>query len=152
MNTIARNIAAVLVGAIVGSLVNIGLIIVGSSIIPAPEGVDVTNAESIAAAMDQFQVHHFIFPFLAHALGTLVGAVCAYVIAARNKQIFAYAIGALFLLGGIANSFMIPAPTWFIVLDILAAYIPMAWLGIQIGSKINIGGGTGNSEAEESQP
>ena len=151
MNNIARNIAAVLVGAIVGSLVNIGLILLGSSIIPAPEGVDVTNAESIAASIDRFQVQHFVFPYLAHALGTLVGAVCAFVIAARNKQIFAYAIGVLFLAGGIANSFAIPAPTWFIVLDIVAAYIPMAWLGIQIGSKINIGGGTSDSGAEQGQ-
>ncbi|NKB32853.1 MAG: hypothetical protein GKR91_07120 [Pseudomonadales bacterium] len=151
MNDIVRNIAAVLVGAIVGSLINIGLIIVGSSIIPAPEGVDVMNAESIAAALDQFQVQHFIFPFLAHALGTLVGAVCAFLIAARNKQIFAYAIGALFLVGGIANSFMIPAPTWFIALDIVAAYIPMAWLAIQIGSKFDPRGSDKNPGAEEGQ-
>jgi hypothetical protein len=32
---------------------------------------------------------------------------------------------------------MIPAPTWFIALDLLAAYIPMAWLGIQIGTRLN---------------
>ncbi len=148
MESIARNIAAILIGAIVGSLVNIGLILVGSSIIPAPAGVDVTNAESIAAAMDQFQVQHFIFPFLAHSLGTLVGAVIAYLVAARNKKIFAYAIGVLFLIGGIANSVMIPAPTWFIVLDILAAYLPMAWLGIQIASMINFGGAADSDSAQ----
>ena len=143
MESIARNIAAILIGAIVGSLVNIGLILVGSSIIPAPAGVDVTNAE-----MDQFQVQHFIFPFLAHSLGTLVGAVIAYLVAARNKKIFAYAIGVLFLIGGIANSVMIPAPTWFIVLDILAAYLPMAWLGIQIASMINFGGAADSDSAQ----
>jgi len=147
MNTIAWNIAAVLIGAIVGSIVNLGLIILGSSIIPAPAGVDVTNAESIAASIDQFQIQHFIFPFLAHALGTLVGAVIAYVVAARNKQIFAYAIGGLFLLGGILNSFAIPAPVWFIALDIIAAYIPMAWLAIQLSSKINIGQATDTSDS-----
>jgi hypothetical protein len=139
MNTLARNIGAVLIGAIVGSLVNIGLIILGSSIVPPPEGVDVTNAESIAAAMDQFRVQHFVFPFLAHALGTLVGAIIAFVIAARNKAIFAYAVGALFLVGGIMNSFMIPAPVWFIAVDIVAAYLPMAWLGILIAPKIQGG-------------
>lgn len=136
MNAIARNIIAVLGGAILGSLVNIGLIMAGSSIIAAPAGVDVTNAESIAANIDQFQVQHFIFPFLAHALGTLVGAILAFIIAARNKAIFAYAIGGLFLLGGIMNSFMIPAPTWFIVFDILVAYLPMAWLATKLGPKI----------------
>jgi hypothetical protein len=33
---------------------------------------------------------------------------------------------------------MIPAPTWFIALDLLAAYLPMAWLGIQIGDRKGI--------------
>ena len=35
-----------------------------------------------------------------------------------------------------AASFMIPAPTWFIALDLLAAYIPMAWLGIRMGTHL----------------
>jgi hypothetical protein len=75
-------------------------------------------------------------PFLAHALGTLVGAVAAYLIAATYKARFAYAIGAIFLCGGIAASVMIPAPVWFIALDLLAAYLPMAWLGIQLAARI----------------
>jgi len=58
----------------------------------------------------------------------------AYLIAASYKAQIAYAIGAVFLCGGVAASFMIPAPTWFIALDLLAAYLPMAWLGIQIGT------------------
>jgi hypothetical protein len=45
-------------------------------------------------------------------------------------------IGVVFLCGGVAASFMIPAPAWFIALDLLAAYLPMAWLGIQMGSRI----------------
>jgi prolipoprotein diacylglyceryltransferase len=31
---------------------------------------------------------------------------------------------------------MILAPAWFIALDLLAAYLPMAWLGIRIGTWI----------------
>lgn len=30
----------------------------------------------------------------------------------------------------------IPAPTWFIALDLLAAYLPMAWLGIHLGTRL----------------
>jgi len=51
-------------------------------------------------------------------------------------------VGALFLAGGIAASFMIPAPTWFIVLDLVGAYIPMAWLGARIGSRLLSKSGT----------
>ena len=53
----------------------------------------------------------------------------------------AYAIGAFFLLGGVAASFMIPAPGWFIALDLLAAYIPMAWLAVRTGARFRQGTG-----------
>ena len=84
--------------------------------------------------MHLFEPRHFIMPFLAHALGTLAGALAAYLIAATYKAQMAYVIGAIFLCGGVAASYMIPAPTWFIALDLVAAYLPMAWLGIQIGT------------------
>jgi hypothetical protein len=87
-------------------------------------------------------------PFLAHAVGTLAGALAAYLIAARYKAQIAYVIGAVFLCGGVAACFMIPAPAWFMALDVLAAYLPMAWLGIQIGTRMNQGKMTArNSEA-----
>ena len=129
MHPIVRNILAVITGIIVGSAVNMGLIMVSGSIIPPPEGVDPTDLESLKASMHLFEAKHFIFPFLAHALGTLAGSFLAALIAASHKMKFALAIGVFFLLGGIANTFMLPSPTWFTILDLVAAYIPMAWLG-----------------------
>jgi cell division protein FtsX len=79
------------------------------------------------------QPKNFVFPFLAHALGTLVGALTAHLIAASHRSVFAYTIGVLNLVGGIAASFMIPAPTWFIAVDLLVAYLPMAWLASKLG-------------------
>jgi hypothetical protein len=75
-------------------------------------------------------------PFLAHAVGTLAGALVAYLVAATYKAPLAYLIGALFLCGGVAASFMIPAPAWFIALDLVVAYLPMAWLAIQLGARL----------------
>ena len=45
-------------------------------------------------------------------------------------------IGVLFLVGGIIVNFILPGPTWFAVLDILIAYIPMAWIGGKLAEKI----------------
>ena len=78
-------------------------------------------------------------PFLAHAVGTFVGALAGSVLAASHRSIVAYAIGTVFLGGGIAASFMIPAPTWFIVLDLAAAYLPMAWLGLTLADRLKPG-------------
>ncbi|MCE9596389.1 MAG: hypothetical protein K8S54_00325 [Spirochaetia bacterium] len=133
---IFRNILSVLAGAVAGSIVNMGLIIAGGSVIPLPAGVDPSDAESLRAAMPLFQPEHFIFPFLAHALGTFAGAGVAALVAATHKLKFALVIGALFLAGGIANTFMLPAPAWFVVLD-LAAYLPAAYLaGKVLQSKV----------------
>lgn len=137
MNPIIRNTLAVIVGFVAGSVVNMALVVTGPKIIPPPAGVDLSKAESIAASIHLFEPKHFVFPFLAHALGALTGALVAYLIAASYRAIFAWVIGVLFLAGGIAASFMIPAPKWFIALDLLVAYLPMAWLAICLGRRIS---------------
>lgn len=134
MNPVVRNILAVVIGLVVGSGFNMGLVIVGSSIIPAPAGVDVSDPDSISAAIDLFEARHFIFPFLAHAIGTFAGAFVALMVSG-NRTVTAWIVGGLFLVGGIMAANMIPAPTWFIALDLVAAYLPMAWLAIWLSGR-----------------
>ncbi len=129
MNPLVRNVIAVVAGLVFGSAVNMGLIMVSGSIIPLPAGVDPSDMESLKASMHLFEAKHFLFPFLAHALGTLAGAWLAALIAVRHKMKIAIGIGAFFMLGGIMNVFMLPSPAWFIALDLIGAYIPMGLLG-----------------------
>ena len=128
MNNIIRNISAIIVGIVFGSIVNMGIIMISGSIIPPPEGVNAADMESIKASMHLYQPIHFLFPFLAHAIGTFVGALLAALIAGTHKMKFALGIGAFFLIGGITSYFMISSPVWFGIVDILGAYIPMAWI------------------------
>ena len=139
MPNLLRNVLAVLAGIVIGGIVNMGLITLSPSIVPPPAGVDVTNPESLSASIHLFGPRHFVMPFLAHALGTLAGALAAYLIAVTHRARAAYVVGAFFLLGGVAASFMIPAPKWFIALDLVVAYLPMAWLAIQIGARMTAG-------------
>ncbi|HVK40216.1 MAG TPA: hypothetical protein VNA88_16920 [Candidatus Kapabacteria bacterium] len=135
MNRTVRIILAVVGGIVAGSIVNMGLIQLGSQMIPAPAGVDITTTEGLRAAMGLFEPRHFIFPFLAHALGTLFGAFVATWIAGDGGRLPAYIVGGFFLLGGIASAFMIPAPAWFIAVDLIVAYIPMALLGAKLAPR-----------------
>ena len=139
MIAILRNIVGLLGGLVLGGLVNMGLIMVGPSIIPPPPGVDVTNSESIAASIHLFEAKHFIVPFVAHALGTLVGAMAAFFIAASYRPQIAYLVGVVFLLGGIWASTIIPAPTWFIGVDLVLAYLPMAWISAKLAGRFMSG-------------
>ena len=132
MNPVVKNLLAVVAGLFIGGIVNMGLILISGSVIPPPEGADVTTTEGLKASMHLFEPRHFIFPFLAHALGTLVGAFVASKIAASHKKIFALTIGGFFLVGGIINAISLPAPSWFIGLDLVVAYIPMAWIGYKL--------------------
>lgn len=131
MNPILKNVLAVIVGWFGGSIINMGLIQIGSSVFPL-NGVDPNNMEQLAAAMSTAAPIYFLFPFLAHALGTLVGAAIAGLIAATHKMKFSLVIGGLFFIGGVMVNYMIPGPLWFTALDILVAYIPMAYLGGRI--------------------
>ena len=135
MNKIVRNVLAVITGIILGSAVNMGIINLQGYFIALPEGVDVTNTESLQSSMHLFGPKHFIFPFLAHAIGTLAGAYLSARIAASHKMKFALGIGIFFLIGGISMVFMIPSPIWFAILDLSVAYIPMGWLSGRLATK-----------------
>lgn len=136
MPAIRRNILALVLGIVVGGVVNMSLVMLGPSVIPPPPGVDVNTAEGLAKGIHLFEAKHFVFPFLAHALGTLAGALVAFLLARSHGVALAHVVGVLTLAGGVAAAFMIPAPKWFIALDLVAAYIPMAWLATVIGRRI----------------
>jgi hypothetical protein len=135
MKNVLRNILAVVLGLVVGSCVNMGLIILGSKLIAPPLGADTTTMAGLKASIHLFTPLHFLFPFLAHALGTLAGAALAATVAATPPTALAYVIGCAFFAGGLINCFMLPAPPWFMALDLALAYFPMAWLGRKLGAR-----------------
>lgn len=129
MKPFFKNALATIAGIIIGGAVNMGIIMISGAIIPPPEGADVTTMEGLQEAMHLFQPQHFLMPFLAHALGTLVGAfLTAYFVVSEPKK-WALFIGCFFLLGGVSNVVMLPAPLWFSIVDLVGAYLPMAYLG-----------------------
>jgi hypothetical protein len=134
MNPILRGVLTIIAGFILGSIVNMGIISLSGIIIPPPPGTDVSNMESLKASMHLFEPKHFIMPFLAHAFGTLAGAYVAAKLTSRHELRIkmAMGVGLLFLIGGIINVFLLPAPMWYSVVDLVFAYIPMAFIGCKI--------------------
>ena len=136
MPPILRNILAVVAGLLIGSVLNMAIITVGPMIIPPPDGVDMSDMGRFAENLRLLKPANFLAPWLAHALGTLVGAFVAARIAASYKIEFALGIGVVFLLGGIAMVAMFGGPLWFSVVDLIGAYLPMGYLGgILAGAK-----------------
>lgn len=137
MNPIVKNILAVISGIFVGGLINMGLINVGSMLIALPEGADQSTMEGFQASMKMMKPVNFLFPFLAHALGTLSGAYVAARFAGSHPVKLALGIGVFFLLGGATMVALVGGPVWFAVCDLGLAYIPMGYLGACRGENVS---------------
>ena len=135
MRRFLRLLLAVIVGFVAGSAVNMALISASASLIPPPPGADVTTMEGLRASMHLFEPKHFLFPFLAHALGTLVGALVATLLAPQRSIVPALVVGVLFFAGGCANVAMLPSPLWFDVVDLVLGYLPFAWVGYRLAAR-----------------
>ena len=144
---VLRNIGAVLAGIIVGSIVNMAIVMLSIFVFPLPEGTDLFDPVAMEQVIASFGPGQFLFAFAAHALGTLVGAVVAARIATTRKMWFAIGIGLYFLYGGVTMIAMYGGPMWFKVLDLVGGYIPMGWLGAKL-----TGGGGGSQVGEILSP
>lgn len=130
-----RNIFAVILGFIVGSIVNMSVIAAGHAIMPPPTGFDGNSMEGVASTIHLLRPIDFIVPFLAHALGPFAGVLVAMLIAASRHTLIAIILGSLFLVGGIAANIMIPAPIWYRIIDLVLAYVPMTFLAWKLSGK-----------------
>ncbi len=136
MKKIIVNIVAVLVGLFAGAFVNGGIINISGEIIAPPVGSNMKTMEGLIQAMHLMEPKHFIMPFLAHALGTLTGAILCSIIARSNQLVLSLSIGFSFFIGGFIMVLQLPAPLWFDLVDLIFAYFPMAVLGYWVVSKL----------------
>ena len=139
MNTflhILKRTLVIFISLFAGAMLNGAMIDVSRQIIPPPVGFDLTTAEGLQAAMPHMGPEHFLFPFLAHALGTLLSAVLITRFLKSQQFVFSMMVGILFLLGGVSMVVMLPeTPIWFVLVDLIGAYIPMAYLGYKLAFK-----------------
>jgi hypothetical protein len=137
MKGIVLNVLVFVACVFAGGLVNGFIIQFSNSIIPAPAGSDLRTEEGLKAAMAIMEPKHFIMPFLAHAIGTLVGAFFVTFFIKDRKLFRALLVGFLFFLGGAWMVFELPSPLWFDALDLGLAYIPMAWIGYKLALRFS---------------
>ena len=136
MPPLLRQILFTLLGIIVGAIANMATLKVGMLIVPFPSGFDPNTPEGIEGAMQQFTIAHFLVPFFAHALGTLLGAFVAAKWSGTQSRLPALIVAGMFFVGGVLMVLQIPStPVWFMLLDLGLAYFPMGYLAHAITSK-----------------
>ncbi|MBM3413055.1 MAG: hypothetical protein FJY19_06725 [Bacteroidetes bacterium] len=131
-----NSIVVFILALFIGMGVNTGMLLLGSQVIPLPPGLDTSTRENLRYALPLLEVRHFLFPFLAHAMGTLAGAFLVSGFAKSNVFIYAMLIAGFFFLGGLSTIVGMPSPLWFSIMDLLLAYFPMAWLAYNFAIKL----------------
>ncbi|MAO33078.1 MAG: hypothetical protein CL824_06175 [Crocinitomicaceae bacterium] len=127
MKVFIRNIISFIFTVFIGSVINMMLIELGNYLFPI-KGIDPNDIDAYIKIVPSLNAEFFLFPFLAHAIGTFLASFLCVLIAFNHKLKLSIIIGVLFLSGGIYMSIIIPAPFWFIFIDLIFAYIPMALL------------------------
>ena len=106
-----------------------GMLYLGNWLIPLPEGVNTSTREALKAALPLLRMQDFVFPFLAHAMGTLTSAFFVTAWASDKQLRYSLVLGGIFFVGGLTTIIGMPSPVWFSILDLTLAYWPMAWMG-----------------------
>ena len=130
-----KNALALILGIGLGGFINLIILGVNGTLIPMPEGADVSTPEGLARSISLFQPIHFMAPFMAHALGTFFASWITVQFAGTPSLKRAMVPGILFLAGGVFMVVILDAPLWFEITDLVLAYIPMAWLGFKLGTR-----------------
>jgi hypothetical protein len=105
-----------------------GLETLGHKVYPPPPGLDPTNMESVRAMMKDIPLGALLFVLAAWVIGTAAGGAVAAKIASRKPVLHAIIVGVVILALTVVNLVMIPHPTWFAVVSLLAA-VPAAYVG-----------------------
>ena len=135
MHPMFKNVLAVILGWLSGSVINIGLLNLGHSLYPI-EGVTPSEMQALAEIMPTLGPEYFIFPLLAHTTGSFLGGLIACLLGSSSRLNLSMAVGFIFFLGGMTTTLMLNGPLWFTITDLALAYLPMAWLGYLLGMRL----------------
>jgi len=98
---------------------------------PPPAGYNTRNMDEVKRYVAGLPQPAMLIVLVGQALGSLAGAIAAAKVG--RSRVPVYVFGALLLVAGIASTFMIPQPLWFVVVE-LAAYIGATVAGAMLGS------------------
>jgi hypothetical protein len=131
MRLALQSIRAVLLGLIVAALIIAAVEGVGHHLYPLPAGLDVNNAEALAAAIAQLPVGALMTVLIGWALGAFAGGWLAARIAPVAPLRHAIVLAVLLLAAGVADMMTIPHPIWFVAAAVLIFPL-FAFLGARL--------------------
>ncbi|EAQ82562.1 hypothetical protein DSM3645_09192 [Blastopirellula marina DSM 3645] len=129
--TIFWIIIGVFAGFLIGSLVNMMIVLASLLFYVPPDGLDWNDQAAVAQFIGGLPLGAFLFALAAHGAHSLVAGWIAAAIARPFRYSAALLVGLLTLAAGYMNLQDIPHPAWFGYLDLLL-YLPLAALGASL--------------------
>lgn len=112
-------VLATILGIVASWGVNMGILQVFMPV-KVEEGAD--QYAAMLEMIGSFTAVDYLIPLSAHVFGVLAGLIVARLIC-KTSNVPIYIIGGLHMLATVINIFMIPAPVWFIIADLVLPII-----------------------------
>ena len=120
-----RNVGAVILGMIVGSMANMAIVMLNFQLFPMPEGMDQNDPAAMADYISGLPTAAFLVAIVAHMAQAGLGGWVAARLGASRPLMLALIVATLTLVGGVANMLMIGGPTWMWVE--VPLYLVVGW-------------------------
>lgn len=118
-------VLGVVIGAVVAFVCVFGVELIGHTVYPPPEGLDLSNPADVERLMAALPAGAFAFVLAAWFVGALAGAWVANKVA--GTPLAGWIVAALVVCGGVATMLMIPHPAWMWAAGILLPVVA-GWL------------------------
>ena len=135
MNTIIKDILAIMAGVFLGALTVMAIQMAGHHFYPLPDNIDPESVESITANMADISIGAMLFILLAWFLGAFTGALLAIKAAPIRKKMAGGLVGFIQWLMAVQTLNMLPHPMWMTVAGILAAPLATFIAFMLVGSQ-----------------
>ena len=126
-----RTVLGVVAGLAAMFVVILAVEFLGAQLFPPPAGVDMADAEGLAAAMAQMPMGALAFVVVAWVLGAFAGGWVAARIAVQHPRVAAAVVALAVVAGVVMMMVSIPHPMWMGLLGLLLP-VPAALAGARL--------------------
>jgi hypothetical protein len=108
---------------------------ISAAMYPLPDTLDLSDSVAMSAYIAQLPILAKLMVLLGWIVAAFVAGFVAAKLAPEGKsRQMAMIAGAILMLGGIINAFMLPHPMWMLIIGLLQ-YIPLAHIGAKAAGK-----------------
>ena len=130
-----KSVLSIVIGVLAGVTGIMLMEMVGHSIYAPLEGVNYEDPIAVAAMVAKMPIGALLMVILGFVVGAFAGGLVAGFIKPKAQHYQPVVVGGILTVFGLMNLLMIPHPWWFWVAS-LACFIPMAFIGGKIASKL----------------